>query len=57
MLESNLEAGAQSMPAGGTLADLKKGVSLTDACVGWEETVKLLGDLNEAVLKRRATKA
>lgn len=40
MLESNLEAGKQSIPA--DLSQLKRGVSVTDACVGWDETAELL---------------
>ncbi|WP_161880351.1 3-deoxy-7-phosphoheptulonate synthase [Deinococcus alpinitundrae] len=40
MLESNLFEGKQSIPA--DHADLKYGVSVTDACVGWEQTEALL---------------
>ena len=40
MLESNLNAGSQSLS--GTLAELEYGVSVTDACIGWEETEELL---------------
>ena len=40
MLESNLNAGSQSLS--GTLAQLEYGVSVTDACIGWEETEELL---------------
>jgi len=40
MLESNLNEGKQSIPA--DHADLKYGVSVTDACVGWEQTEELL---------------
>jgi len=40
MLESNLVEGAQKVPQ--NPADLKYGVSVTDACVGWEETEALL---------------
>ena len=42
MLESNLCAGKQSIPA--DLSELRRGVSVTDACVGWEETEALLRD-------------
>jgi 3-deoxy-7-phosphoheptulonate synthase len=35
MLESNLLPGAQKLVAG---ARLQRGVSITDACIGWEET-------------------
>lgn len=40
MLESNIEAGNQKLGADPTL--LKYGVSITDACIGWEETEELL---------------
>jgi 3-deoxy-7-phosphoheptulonate synthase len=40
MLESNLEEGRQDLPADPSL--LRYGVSVTDACIGWEETVGLL---------------
>jgi 3-deoxy-7-phosphoheptulonate synthase len=40
MLESNLQAGRQDIPA--DLSKLAYGVSVTDACIGWEETEKLL---------------
>lgn len=32
---------------------LKYGVSITDACIGWEETVSVLDVLANAVKKRR----
>ena len=40
MLESNLNEGKQGIPA--DHADLKYGVSVTDACVGWKQTEELL---------------
>ena len=46
MLESNLRPGRQSWVPGGTL---RRGVSITDACIGWNETVDLLHELAEAV--------
>ncbi|GAA5840590.1 hypothetical protein JCM11251_007621 [Rhodosporidiobolus azoricus] len=51
MVESNLEEGAQKAPNG--REGLKRGVSITDACVDWPTTQKLLHDLNAAVLARR----
>ncbi len=42
MLESNLHAGNQSIPA--DLSQLKYGVSVTDACIDWATTEKLLRD-------------
>jgi 3-deoxy-7-phosphoheptulonate synthase len=40
MIESNLEHGCQSMEAGGK--PLKPGLSVTDPCIGWQETEELL---------------
>jgi 3-deoxy-7-phosphoheptulonate synthase len=42
MLESNINAGNQPIPA--DLAQLKYGVSVTDACIDWTSTEKLLRD-------------
>ncbi|KAH0834024.1 3-deoxy-7-phosphoheptulonate synthase [Lanmaoa asiatica] len=52
MIESNISAGRQDVPAEGPGA-LKYGVSITDACVDWEVTVDMLDKLNEAVGQRR----
>src|ERR1035441_5562975 len=46
MLESNLVAGAQKLSPGKTLTH---GQSITDACMGWDETVGLLRELADAV--------
>ncbi len=40
MLESNLSEGSQSIPQ--NLADLRYGVSVTDACLGWDVTERAL---------------
>ena len=40
MLESNIYEGAQK-----TEKPLKKGVSITDSCIGFTETEKLIMDL------------
>ncbi len=45
MLESNLEAGNQPIPA--DLAQLRRGVSVTDACIGWDTTERLLLDIHQ----------
>ncbi|MBC8023084.1 MAG: 3-deoxy-7-phosphoheptulonate synthase [Burkholderiales bacterium] len=50
MVESHLNAGRQDLVPG---EELKYGVSITDACLGWEETVKLLDTLAGAVRRRR----
>jgi len=50
MLESNLVAGAQSFaPA----KQLVYGQSITDACLGWDDTLPLLRELASAVASRR----
>ena len=41
MLESHLGEGRQDIPAEGPQG-LKYGVSITDACMGWEQTEALL---------------
>lgn len=53
MIESNIHEGNQKVPAEGP-SGLKKGVSVTDACIGWESTVETLEGLAEAVRARRA---
>ncbi|KAI0801766.1 3-deoxy-7-phosphoheptulonate synthase [Irpex lacteus] len=52
MLESNLEEGRQDIPPAGP-AGLKHGVSVTDACISWEQTVPVLERLREGVRGRR----
>jgi len=52
MIESNLNEGAQKVPPEGPKG-LKKGVSITDACINWETTVTVLEDLASAVRDRR----
>jgi len=44
MLESHLHEGRQDVPAEGK-AGLKYGVSITDACIGWEDTKVVLAKL------------
>jgi 3-deoxy-7-phosphoheptulonate synthase len=47
MLESNLEEGRQDLPA--DPYTLRYGVSVTDACIGWDETVRLLRQAYEVL--------
>jgi 3-deoxy-7-phosphoheptulonate synthase len=54
MLESNLVAGAQKLIPG---RELVYGQSITDACMGWDETRVLLGELAQAVRAGRANAA
>lgn len=42
MIESNLFCGNQPFPD--NPSDLQYGISITDACISWEETVKILRD-------------
>ena len=51
MLESNLVAGAQKLEPGKALTH---GQSITDACMGWDETAGLLRELADAVRSGRA---
>ena len=54
MVESHLKPGRQDLIDGKPLA---YGQSITDACLGWEESEKLLRILAEAIRKRRLTTA
>lgn len=47
MVESNLSAGKQPIPD--DLSQLKFGVSITDACVSWETTERMLENAYEAL--------
>ncbi|KAJ4327499.1 3-deoxy-7-phosphoheptulonate synthase [Fusarium piperis] len=53
MIESNIGEGNQKVPAEGPGA-LERGVSITDACINWEDTVIVLEDLADAVRTRRS---
>ncbi|KAK4541165.1 3-deoxy-7-phosphoheptulonate synthase [Oleoguttula mirabilis] len=52
MIESHLHEGNQKVPAEGP-AGLKRGVSITDACIDWDTTIEVLEQLAEAVRARR----
>jgi 3-deoxy-7-phosphoheptulonate synthase len=51
MIESHLNEGRQDM---GDAGDLAYGVSITDACVGWDETESMLRKLSESLSTRKA---
>ncbi len=51
LIESNLEPGRQSWQPG---VPLVRGVSITDACLGWDETAALLNELAESIVTRPA---
>ena len=50
MIESHINPGRQDLVPG---KPLEYGVSITDACLGWADTVKLLDTLAEGVRQRR----
>jgi 3-deoxy-7-phosphoheptulonate synthase len=55
MVESHLQAGAQKFTAGkDDAAALEYGKSITDACLGWDDSLAVLESLSAAVLARRA---
>jgi len=49
LLESNLNEGRQDWTPG---TPLRHGISITDACIGWDDTAALLGEIAEAVRRR-----
>ncbi len=51
MVESNLVAGNQPL---GPVDQLVRGQSITDACLGWDDSVTILEQLAEAVRNRRS---
>jgi 3-deoxy-7-phosphoheptulonate synthase len=54
MVESHLEAGAQKFtPGKDDPAKLAYGQSITDACLGWGDSLKVLDVLSDAVRSRR----
>ena len=50
MIESHLKAGRQDLLPG---KDLVYGQSITDPCIGWEDSVPLIEELAQAVRGRR----
>jgi 3-deoxy-7-phosphoheptulonate synthase len=54
MVESHLNGGAQKFIAGkDDPSTLEYGKSITDACIGWDDSIGVLQTLSEAVLTRR----
>ena len=57
MIESHLNDGAQKFtPGKDDPANLEYGKSITDACINWDDSVKVLERLAAAVKKRRSKK-
>jgi 3-deoxy-7-phosphoheptulonate synthase len=55
MVESHLCAGAQKFtPGKDDPSKLAYGQSITDACIGWDDSEKVLEILSKAVKNRRA---
>lgn len=54
MIESHLQAGAQKFTPGKNDPDsLEYGKSITDACLGWDDSLATLAELSDAVHARR----
>jgi 3-deoxy-7-phosphoheptulonate synthase len=53
MIESNINEGNQKVPKEGK-DGLQYGVSITDACINWDDTEKVLEELATAVSTRRS---
>ena len=51
MIESHIVEGRQDVVAG---SDLVYGQSITDACLGWDDTVEVIDQLAAAVETRRS---
>lgn len=51
MLESNIHEGNQKIPH--DLSSLEYGVSVTDACIGWEETERILLNAKKILVESR----
>ncbi len=47
MLESNIFEGKQPIPK--DITELKYGVSITDGCIGWEETEKIIDNIYKSI--------
>lgn len=56
MIESHINEGSQKVGPDGH-ESLQYGVSITDSCIGWEDTEKVLALLAEAVAARRELKS
>ena len=53
MVESHIVGGRQDLKPGNNLDDLVYGQSITDGCISWEDSEKLLVVLADSVKKRR----
>jgi 3-deoxy-7-phosphoheptulonate synthase len=54
MIESHLQAGAQKFtPGKDDASQLEYGKSITDACLGWDDSLRALELLSQAIKQRR----
>ena len=54
MIESHINAGAQKFTPGKDLPSaLEYGKSITDACLGWDDSLATMAELSSAVQTRR----
>lgn len=53
MVESHLVFGRQDLQAGQGLSDLTYGQSITDGCIGWDDSLEILQNLANGVRARR----
>ena len=51
MIESNIEAGSQKVPA--DHSHLKYGVSITDACIDWTTTERILLEAHKRLRRKK----
>jgi len=55
MIESHIESGAQKFtPGKDDVSALRYGQSITDACLGWDDSVQALDVLSQAVKAARS---
>ena len=58
MIEGHLVGGAQKFtPGKDEVCNLTYGQSITDACLGWDDSLSTLEELSQAVLQRREAAA
>jgi len=57
MVESHLVFGRQDLQPGQTLSDLTYGQSITDGCIGWDDSLRILENLAKGVSARRTVAA
>ena len=56
MIESNLNEGSQKLIENEGLKGLKKGISITDSCVGFDETEEMIIDAYDKIIENETNK-